>query len=191
MGKLTTPLCVNEGYNVGGRLTSILCRTLYQLSMDAMEAHGGDILQPLLHAWEMWLMTWQEEDVMPQSEAMLLATTTNIFAGRLVSEELLSHPQYKRLTELTDQICRDLYQFQDKKVLDDCKGNTKSSNITTVEIESDKQELLHLVLKKSEDGIDSKIKQTFLAVTKSYYYTTYCSPTTINIHMDKVLFQRV
>ncbi|KAM7503078.1 hypothetical protein LguiB_001982 [Lonicera macranthoides] len=180
-----------NGYNVEGRLTGILCRTLYQLSMDAMEAHGGDILQPLLHAWEKWLMTWQEENVMPQSEAVLLATTTNIFADRLVSKELLSHPQYKRLTELTDQICRYLYQFQDKKVLVDCKGNTKSSNITPVEIESDMQELLHLVLKKSEDGIDSKIKQTFLAITKSYYYTTYCSPTTINIHMDKVLFQRV
>ncbi|KAM7503075.1 hypothetical protein LguiB_001979 [Lonicera macranthoides] len=200
-------------YNVGGRLTGILRRTLYQLSMDAMEAHGGDILQPLLHAhdlgnmrepimlaisnenewiqpidWEMWLMTWQEEDVIPQSEAVLLATTTNIFADRLVSGELLSHPQYKRLTELTDRICHHLYKFQDKKVQDDCRGNTKSNNITTVEIESDMQELLKLVLQKSEDGIDSKIKQTFLAVTKSYYYITYCSPSTINIHMDKILF---
>ncbi|KAM7503070.1 hypothetical protein LguiB_001974 [Lonicera macranthoides] len=177
-----------NGYNVGGRLTGILRRTLYQLSMDAMEAHGGDILQPLLHAWETCLMTWQEDDVIPQSEAVLLATTTNIFADRLVSGELLSHPQYKRLMELTGRICRHLYKFQDKKVQDDCKGNTKSSNITTVEIESDMQELLQLVLQKSEDGIDSKIKQTFLAVTNSYYYTTYCSPTTINIHMDKVLF---
>ncbi|KAM7497742.1 hypothetical protein LguiA_022156 [Lonicera macranthoides] len=180
-----------NGYNVGGRLTGILRRTLYQLSMDAMEAHGGDILQPLLHAWEMWLMTWQEEDVIPQSEAVLLATTTNIFADRLVSGELLSHPQYKRLIELTGRICHHLHKFQDKKVQDDCRGNTKSNNITTVEIESDMQELLQLVLQKSEDGIDSKIKQTFLAVTKSYYYITYCSPSTINIHMDKVLFQRV
>ncbi|KAM7497734.1 hypothetical protein LguiA_022148 [Lonicera macranthoides] len=178
-------------YNFGGRLTGILRRTLYQLSIYAMEAHGGDILQPLLHAWEMWLMTWQEEDVIPQSEAMLLATTTNIFADRLVSGELLSHLQYKRLTELTDRICHHLYKFKDKKVQDDCKGNTKSSYITTDEIESDMQELLQLVLQKSEDGIDSKIKQTFLAVTKSYYYITYCSTTTINIHMDKVLFQRV
>ncbi|KAM7503068.1 hypothetical protein LguiB_001972 [Lonicera macranthoides] len=158
-----------NGYNFGGRLTGILRRTLYQFSIYAMEAHGGDILQPLLHAWEMWLMTWQEEDVIPQSEAMLLATTTNIFADRLVSGELLSHLQYKRLTELTDRICHHLYKFKDKKVQDDCKGNTKSSYITTDEIESDMQELLQLVLQKSEDGIDSKIKQTFLAMQESSF----------------------
>lgn len=36
-------------YTVGERLIGILRRTLYQLSVETMEVHGIDILQPLLH----------------------------------------------------------------------------------------------------------------------------------------------
>jgi ent-copalyl diphosphate synthase len=53
------------------------------------------------------------------------------------------------------------------------------------------QELMQLVIQKTSDGIDPKIKQTFLQVAKSFYYTAFCDPGTINYHIAKVLFETV
>lgn len=78
----------------------------------------------------MWLMTWQEEDAIPQSEAVLLGNTINIIAYRLVTEELLSHPQYKRLMKLTNQVCHQLRQFHDNKV---CKKLRKEREVLKVQ----------------------------------------------------------
>lgn len=57
-------------------------------------------------------------------------------------------------------------------------------------METEMQELLQYVLQTS-DGIDLAIKQTFLTVAKSFYYTAHCSPTNFNLHMEKILFERV
>jgi len=58
------------------------------------------------------------------------------------------------------------------------------------EVESKMQELVQLVYEKSP-GIDSNIKNTFLTVVKSYYYTAFCDSRTINFHIAKVLFDKV
>lgn len=61
---------------------------------------------------------------------------------------------------------------------------------TTPEIDADMQELVQLVLKKS-DGLNSDLKHIFFAVARSLYYPAVCDVGTINYHMVKVLFERV
>ncbi|KAK3019600.1 hypothetical protein RJ639_005019 [Escallonia herrerae] len=69
--------------------------------------------------------------------------------------------------------------------------STYTCGITTMQIESSMQELVQLVLCDSSDGLDAGIKQTFLAVAKAFYYTAYCNPGIINVHIAKVLFDRL
>lgn len=66
-----------------------------------------------------------------------------------------------------------------------------AEGFTTLEIESQMQELVKLVVTKSSDDLDSEIKQNFLVIARSFYYAAYCNPGTINFHIGKVLFERV
>ena len=66
-----------------------------------------------------------------------------------------------------------------------------NNNIITPEIEEDMQELVQLVLQNTSDSINTKIKQTFLMVAKTFYYAAYCDSKTINFHIGKVLFETV
>ena len=49
---------------------------------------------------------------MDKARAQLLEEIINICAGRLISEEILSHPQYKTLSTITNRICHQLRVFQ-------------------------------------------------------------------------------
>lgn len=61
-------------------------------------------------------MTWQEEGDVDKAKAQLLEQTINICAGRLTSSEILSHPQYITLSNITNQLCYQLGPFQYGKV---------------------------------------------------------------------------
>ncbi|KAL0389498.1 UNVERIFIED_CONTAM: Kolavenyl diphosphate synthase TPS5, chloroplastic [Sesamum calycinum] len=125
-------------------------------------------------------------------DAELLVRTLNLCRGGRVSEEtLLSHPKYNRLLDTTVRVCHQLRLFQHQKVQDSNGCMSTTGGITTVEIESDMQELVKLVLTKSSDDLDSRTKHNFLTIARSYYYAAYCSPGTINYHIAKVLFERV
>ncbi|KAL3531338.1 hypothetical protein ACH5RR_010660 [Cinchona calisaya] len=184
--------CNNLDYINGARykkptkkLVKTLLGTLNQLSLDAVLVHGRDIHQYLRHAWEKWLIALEEGGDMGQEEAELIVRTLNLCAGRYASEELLlSHPKYQQLLNITTRVCHQIRQFQHEK-----KNHVGITSVKT--IESDMQELAKLVLTKSSGDLDAHIKQTFLTVAKSFYYTAHCNPGTINFHIAKVLFERV
>ncbi|KAL7151406.1 hypothetical protein ABFS83_04G028800 [Erythranthe nasuta] len=191
-------------YANGGRynktrssIVGTLLRTLNQLSLDTLLAHGRNIQQPLNHAWHKWLKTWEEAGEIGQGNAELFVRTLNLCGGgggddHWVSEELLlSHPKYNQLLDTTTRVCSKLRLFQHRKAQDSSGCMDDTGCITTAEIESDMQELVKLVLTKSSDDLDSQTKQNFLTVARSFYYAAYCNPGTINFHMDKVLFNRV
>ncbi|KAJ0053550.1 hypothetical protein Pint_03319 [Pistacia integerrima] len=174
------------------RFTRILLGTLDHLSLDALVNQGRDISHHLHQAWEKWLIKWQDQNGdMHQGEAELLVNTINIIAERWFLDELLHHPQYRQLSDLTNRICSKLGHYQKQKVHDNGSNNDNNDSIRMLQIESEMQELLQLVLKLSSDDIDSNVKHTFLIVAKSFYYTAYCNTETINLHIDKVLFERV
>ncbi|KAJ8899328.1 hypothetical protein K2173_018302 [Erythroxylum novogranatense] len=187
-----------SGFNGNGRildakkkrqeLLQLLLETLNGLSVDALVSNGRDISHDLRHAWESWLSNWETEGDRHRGEARLLVQTINLTAGRWVSEESHSdYPVYQKLADLTDRICHQLGHYQQHKVSDNGSQNTSSDSVTTPEIESNMQELVKLVYQNSS----SDVKETFLTVAKSFYYTAFCDPGTINYHIARVLFERV
>nr|UNZ93495.1 ent-copalyl diphosphate synthase [Sesamum indicum] len=181
-------------------LAGILIRTVSHLSLDTLLAHGKDIYQELYHAWEKWLrLTWEEgyDDMGQARDAELFVHTLNLSSGkcnnRVLVESVLSHPKYQELLQVTSRVCHHLRLFHNRKVHEGkgCVGDM-GGGITTVQIESDMRELVKLVLLTQFSGdLDYSIKQNFLVVAKSFYYTAYCSPGSINFHIAKVLFDRV
>ncbi|KAL6564360.1 Gly-Xaa carboxypeptidase [Orobanche minor] len=182
-------------------LVRILVTTLKQLSLDVLLAQGQDIHPHLNRAWLKWLKEWEGGDNNNNNnnigggDAELLVRTLNLCGGRVLTEEeaLLSHSEHEQLLKVTIRVCRELRLFRHRKA-HDSNGYMKANmgGITTVEIESDMQELVKLVLTKSPSvNLDSEIKQNFLIIARSFYYAAYFSPRTINFHVTKVLFEKV
>ncbi|CDP03636.1 unnamed protein product [Coffea canephora] len=184
-----------ERYGPTQGLLRTVLGTLNQLSLDAVLVHGRDIHQYLRRAWEKWLIALQAGGEMGQEEAELTVRTLNLCAGGYPSEELLlSHPKYQQLMRLTSRVCHQIRHFENKKVQHgrDNNGSANAGGITSVSsIEADMQELAKLVLTGSPSDLDADVKQTFLTVARSFYYTAHCNPGTVNYHMAKVLFERV
>ncbi|KAL3517580.1 hypothetical protein ACH5RR_020169 [Cinchona calisaya] len=194
--------CNNLDYINGGRhkptqrLVRALLGMLNQLSLDALLVHGRDIHKYLRQAWEKWLIAFLEGGDTGQEESELIVRTLNLCTGRYASDELLlSHPKYQQLLHVTCKVCRQIRHFQHQKVRDMGDIDNRRASMVGISsissIESDMQELAKLVLTNTSNDVDADIKQTFLTVAKSFYYTALCSPGTINFHIGKVLFERV
>ncbi|KAH0978402.1 hypothetical protein GBA52_028121 [Prunus armeniaca] len=170
-------------------LIETLMATLHHFSLDAMVAHGHDISHPLRQAWEKWLTKWQEKGDMHQDEAELLVETINQTAGFSIPEGLLlSNPEHEQLFSITNSVCNKLHSYQNQKH----KVNENGSCAMKIqEIESEMQQLVKMMLENSSDDIHSSIKQTFFVVARSFYYSAYYDPGTINNHLTKVFFERV
>ncbi|XP_011082258.1 copal-8-ol diphosphate hydratase, chloroplastic-like [Sesamum indicum] len=170
------------------RLINILLASLHQL----LEGFDTYTSQRLKNAWGEWIVKLQGE-VNYGHDAELLTTTLNICAGYPVTykDDILSHYEYKNLSNLTNKICQHLSQIQNKKVLEtNGSWNTRGCSIKNMKIEQDMQTLLKLVVEES-GGLDRNLKQTFLSVAKTYYYRAYTAPETIDMHTFKVLFDPV
>ncbi|KAJ8748366.1 hypothetical protein K2173_003003 [Erythroxylum novogranatense] len=169
-------------------LLQLLLETMNGLSVDALVYHGRDIGYNLRRAWEKWLLKWGNE-----GEAELLVQTINYTAGRCLSKESFGHhPVYQKLADLTNKICSQLGNYQQKqKVSENNDQNTGCDSTTTPEIESTMRELVKLVYQNLSDGTDPIAKETFLTVCKSFYYTAFCDIQTINHHIARVLFEKL
>ncbi|KAK1427263.1 hypothetical protein QVD17_15946 [Tagetes erecta] len=153
-------------------------KTLNQISSETLIARGIDIYPHLHHAWTSWLINWQRVDVVGR-EAELIVQTVYVSSGRQwLCDKLLSHPQYQRLSSVTNKLCHQLCLKENR-----AKGHDH--------IESQMQEIVQLVLCATPDDIDPELKQMFLSVAKAFYYRAYFDPKTINCHIGKVLFENV
>ncbi|KAI3473001.1 hypothetical protein Pfo_030084 [Paulownia fortunei] len=169
------------------RLVNILLATLHQL----LEGFDRYISYQMKNAWSVWLMKLHQGEANYGADAELLVTAANICAGHIAfKEDILSHHEYKTLSKLTNKICQQLSQIQNKKVVETNGWNTTISSIRNMEIEQDMQALVKLVLEESV-GIDMNIKKTFLSVAKTFYYSAYIDPEIIDVHIFKVLFEPV
>ncbi|KAI4323263.1 hypothetical protein L6164_022883 [Bauhinia variegata] len=169
-------------------LVGTLLGTLRHLSL------GSPItcLEIIHDIWKKWLWRWESEGDSCQGEAELLIKMIHLKAGYIISQEQEHSPEYQQLCQLANGLCYRLrYISKSKERV--CNGSWKmnKSGISRLEIESEMQELVKLVLQSSSNGIDSNINNTFLIVTKSFYYLAYCDPNTINFHIAKVLFEPV
>ncbi|KAL5712663.1 muconate cycloisomerase [Ranunculus cassubicifolius] len=170
--------------NTTNKLVHILRGTLSNISMDTLMANGKDVHNPLHKSVEKWLLEWKEENDSKYSAAEMLVRIISLCGGHSVSQELLSHPQYKHLLNLTNKICYQLGSTPKEKINGECQSGTPSS------VDSTMQELVQTVLKNT-DEIKSGIKKTFLIVAKSYFYKAYCSQETMEHHIAQVLFNKV
>nr|XP_043638186.1 (-)-kolavenyl diphosphate synthase TPS28, chloroplastic-like [Erigeron canadensis] len=151
--------------------------TLKQISSETTAAYGIDIYPHLHGAWTSWLLGWQKGADEAQGKAELIISMIIMSSGQLLPEELLFHPQYKRLSKITDDLCHQI--------------SREGKNTIGSEIESKMQELVQLVLCHSPEDLDPDLKQTFLLVAKTFYYNSYFDPDTITRHISKVLFEDV
>ncbi|VFQ86200.1 unnamed protein product [Cuscuta campestris] len=181
-------------------LVGALNETLNQLSRDALLTHGRDVRPYLRRAWEKWLLAWEKDD--GEGEAELVVRTLNAFNGQGTLEELwFSHPRYQQLMEITNRVCHGLSLYRHAQSYEREADERPQERMTKAEVEREMQSLVKIVLtddddeeeeeEEEEDLISPEVKQTFLTVTKAFYYAAFCNPGTIDSHIAKVLFQRV
>ncbi|KAG4913159.1 hypothetical protein AAZX31_19G142900 [Glycine max] len=176
---------------IGHGLAEALVATIDQISWDILVSHGHEIGYHMHRSWEKWLSSWHREGDKCEGQAELLAQIINLCDGHWISEDQVFDPQYQSLLQLTNTLCNRLRCHQKDKELESGNCGTNVNSMITQEEESKMQELVQLVYQKSPTGIDFNIKNTFLTVAKSFYYTAFCDSRTVNFHIAKVLFDKV
>ncbi|KAJ0618447.1 putative ent-copalyl diphosphate synthase [Helianthus annuus] len=175
--KFLNPQCYEKDRKPWHMVLNALHITLIEISLESLIAHGIDIHPRLHHFWTSWLVNWQKTVDVVRGEAELIVQTIHMSSGRWLTNKTLSHPQYQRISSVTNELC---YQL-----------SLKENRTIGYHNESKMQELVRLVLCDSPDDIDPDLKQMFLTVAKTFYYRAYVDPESINCHVHKVLFENV
>nr|AHJ59323.1 copalyl diphosphate synthase 3 [Salvia miltiorrhiza f. alba] len=167
------------------RAINVLLEAIYELSEGFDECIG---LQ-LKNTWYLWLMKFDKgEDENLWEDAELLVTTLNICSAHFPqNDDILFHHEYITLSKLVNKICHYLSQIPNKKMLKYGRSAWKGK---LIEVEADMQALAKLVLEEPS-GLNRNIKQTFLCVAKTFYYSAYFDVETIELHIFKVLFEPI
>ncbi|XP_020408033.1 ent-copalyl diphosphate synthase 2 isoform X3 [Zea mays] len=168
-----------------------------------LQASGNAAVAECLRgAWMEWLMAWTEKETEEASHAgdtaLLLARTVEICSGRLRGTEQdleLRLPDYSKLQQLTRCICSRLATEAPALI----ESNVLKQNGETMDkvdaldrmVGLEMRELAQCVFRSGGSSVDRETRQTFLHVTKSYYYVALCSPETLEHHISKVLFEDV
>lgn len=170
------------------RVVNILLEAIHEL----LEGFDECISRQLKNAWYLWLVKFDQGDEANfWEEAELLVTTLNICAAHFSQQDdiLLNH-EYITLSKLTNKICHHLSQIPNKKVVEMRMYGRSMANDSINEMREDMQALMKLVLEES-CIVHKNMKQTFLAVAKTFYYRAYFDAHTIDLHIFKVLFEPV
>ncbi|KAK1283433.1 Ent-copalyl diphosphate synthase 2 [Acorus calamus] len=141
-----------------------------------------------------WIIKWQlgEEHEGWESREQgveLLIRTIELCAGRSIIPEIAPSKEtpYDRLTYLTLSICNHIHQEMLKEIL---SVRFLQPNHTLTYLHLIYSELVQRVLDHSDD-LNQDTKKTFLTIVKSFYYKAHCPSATRDVHLSKVLFERV
>ncbi|KAL6640344.1 hypothetical protein ACP70R_022193 [Stipagrostis hirtigluma subsp. patula] len=142
----------------------------------------------LREAWKQWLrsIAKNSQESCEGNTALLLVRTVEICSGRYGSTEQNFNLEYSNLERLTSSICGKLalrILSQDGRKMQNIENSDR-------QVDLEMRELTQCVL-QSCNSINRMSRQTFLDVTKSYYYVAHCSPKTIHSHISKVIFEHV
>ncbi|KAL1532382.1 Gly-Xaa carboxypeptidase [Salvia divinorum] len=168
-----------KGYKNVQRIITILFEALTQMkeiARNAQEGIDGDVSDDLLHeAWGGWLKKLGEGTGEEIPEVEVIVRTINICGGHILSKEVLSHHEYKTLSQLTNQLCHHLENHK---------------NIGG-QIEKETKLLALLVMQDSSNGVSKATKQMFLVVAKTFYHKAYFSAQEIENHISRIVFEEV
>ncbi|KAK4792755.1 hypothetical protein SAY86_023190 [Trapa natans] len=169
--------------------------SLAYLSFSTNLCFVGDMMM-MLRKWEKWPMGLEEEGEKEVDRykgiAELLVQTICLAGGHCFTEDLVSFPSYPHLSRLSDELCRPLGHLKSHRENGShyrgCAGT-----ITDPSIESTMRELVQSVLEGSAtmDRAERNMRDTFHMVVKSFYYGAHCDPGTTELHIVKVLFEKV
>nr|QWV53999.1 copalyl diphosphate synthase-like 3 [Chamaecyparis formosensis] len=183
------------------RLLTCTFRMIKMLCVDGSIAQGRDISDVLINAWQTWLAKeadtgeeGAEVNVVPEAEVIVMSAS--FLDTEVISRDSICRPEFSQTIKLTNTVCSLLRVATHSKEKRGCDRNVsvpvEEKNFIDLKQRADEamRELVWAV-HEGHRGVPSMVKRVCMSVSKSFYYTTHCSNTEMDDHVDMVLFQPV